>query len=146
MNQLAGKYDGEKYDDERALDQEVIEKRQNIIDYVESTLKLFTLAPQFTMYLNYFTSTLSGKIQPEWHDFCKIRAVCDRKGQRGHENECYEKEPAQQERIKTVWRQQISLDTSGSFLKKNNQLYQYNILCGDANVDDSKSNSDVFKC
>ena len=144
VNQLAGKYDGEKYDDERALDQEVIEKRQNIIDYVESTLKLFTLTPQFTMYLNYFTSTLSGKIQPEWHDFCKVRAVCDRKGQRGHEHECYEKEPAQQERIKTVWRQQIALDTSGSFLKKNNQLYQYNILCGDANVDETPNQIPMY--
>ena len=72
--------------------------RAEITAYVEDALKMVVLTPQLSMFLGYFTSTLSGDIGPEWYDFCQVRAVCQRKSMREY-HQCYPDELKPEERI-----------------------------------------------
>eukprot|EP00943_MAST-04B_sp_MAST-4B-sp1_P009833 g9833.t1 len=128
VNQLVGEYDGEVFEGE-TLDETTGKKHKNIEAFVTSSLKILTLKPELKMFVNYFISTVTGKVGPEWHDFCKVRAVCERKSSRGHEHECIGEEAAPKKRVKTIWRQQIALESSGTYLKAGHELYQYDLVC-----------------
>ena len=109
---------------------EARETRYEIIAYVEDALKMVVLTPKLSMFLGYFTSTMSGDVGPEWYDFCQARAVCQRKSMR-EQHECYPNELKPEERIQTIWSQQVVLSSSGTFFqdKKTKKLYQYDLSC-----------------
>lgn len=128
VNQLVGEYDGDMFRGER-IDETTAKKYKDVEAFVTSSLKILTLKTELNMFVNYVISTVTGKISPEWYDFCKVRAVCERKRSRGHEHECFSEQPAPKKRVKTIWRQQIALESSGTYFKAGHELYQYDLVC-----------------